>query len=386
MKHRFRLFVTWVFVLLADSAHAQVSIGTAFTYQGQLTQNGQPFNGSANLVFDLFASDTGGSSLGTVSIPNQAISNGLLTAALDFGVSPFTSNSARWVQVAVNGTSLSPRQRLTPAPFSIATRGLDVGATGNVGIGTENATDRLEVAGGNLVLNGTGGLGRLVFRSTAIGGHQYEWFPDRSGAGALCLYDRTTNYAPLTIAPTGNVGIGESNPAAKLTVAGNAIFSGAVTVTGSITMGASARVASVNPSAFVPQDSFYQFDRLPAGQPALSGTSIGNTMRFYANVQLPQGAVITSLVLQCFDNAPQDVAVTLRAVSNDPSGTSVIGSVTSTGTNSTWQTFSSAVPNVVVNNAASSYMLFATWNVPSPYSNIRLGNIQINYTVTNPAP
>lgn len=127
------LLVTLALVqALPGSAAAQSPVGTAFSYQGQLKQNGQPFNGTARLVFDLFDDPDGGSSQGTVTIPSQPISNGLITVLLDFGVAPFVGQQPRWLQVTVNQTVLLPRQRVTPAPFSIATRGISVDTTEKV--------------------------------------------------------------------------------------------------------------------------------------------------------------------------------------------------------------------------------------------------------------
>ena len=38
---------------LIRPAHGQMEMGTAFTYQGQLKQNGVPFQGTADLEFTL---------------------------------------------------------------------------------------------------------------------------------------------------------------------------------------------------------------------------------------------------------------------------------------------------------------------------------------------
>lgn len=46
--------------LVASAAFAQQPIGTAFTYQGQLKQNGLPVTGDAYLVFTLWDASTNG--------------------------------------------------------------------------------------------------------------------------------------------------------------------------------------------------------------------------------------------------------------------------------------------------------------------------------------
>ncbi|HOW17920.1 MAG TPA: hypothetical protein PLC79_02705, partial [Phycisphaerae bacterium] len=47
------------------AAPAATPLGTAFTYQGRLKSAGQPFNGSANLVFKLYDASSAGNLLGT---------------------------------------------------------------------------------------------------------------------------------------------------------------------------------------------------------------------------------------------------------------------------------------------------------------------------------
>jgi cell shape-determining protein MreC len=100
---------------------AQTPLGTAFTYQGRLDDNGAAANGRYDLQFQLFDAATGGTALGEVALNNVRVASGLFTVNLDFG--PVFSGAARWVQVGVRPggqsgafTILSPRQELTPAP------------------------------------------------------------------------------------------------------------------------------------------------------------------------------------------------------------------------------------------------------------------------------
>ena len=80
------------------AAARQEPLTTAFTYQGQLTENGTPANGVFDFQFRLFAStNTIGLPLGTVLVNDATATNGLFTVALDFGVSPF-SGPARWLE------------------------------------------------------------------------------------------------------------------------------------------------------------------------------------------------------------------------------------------------------------------------------------------------
>ena len=100
-------------------------VGTAFTYQGRLTDGGNPANGIYDFQFLLFDAATGGSQVGApVALEDVAVAEGLFTVGLDFGT-VFAGNK-RWLEVAVrSGTStgsytvLSPRQELTPSPNAV---------------------------------------------------------------------------------------------------------------------------------------------------------------------------------------------------------------------------------------------------------------------------
>lgn len=99
---------------------------TAFTFQGQLTENGIPITGACDLVFSLYDALTDGSPVGpSVTNPAVAVSNGLFTVMLDFGEGVFTGDP-RWLEIGVltngGGTGylfLAPRQRMAAAPYAL---------------------------------------------------------------------------------------------------------------------------------------------------------------------------------------------------------------------------------------------------------------------------
>ncbi|MGE0479479.1 MAG: hypothetical protein AB7Q17_03300 [Phycisphaerae bacterium] len=255
-----RFWAVAVAALVTTGVSAQQPVGTAFTYQGQLKQNGQPFNGNAGLEFRLYDAATGGAQVGAaITNPAQAVTNGLFTSTLNFGALPFTQNQARWVEVRVNGTLLSPRQQLTPTPFSFATRGITVDSQGRVGIGTTSPVDPLHIAAPD------GALTALLVRCNYDDASpQAQQLIIASSAGPERLkfgYHTTNDYGslqaesvgsggrPLLLNPIGgSVGIGTSSPQAKLDVGGE-IFWGhnllAIDQGGSIELGGT----NVNPSS-----------------------------------------------------------------------------------------------------------------------------------------
>jgi len=100
--------------------------GTAFTYQGRLTDNGSPAEGIFNLRFTIYDSATNGSAVsGVLTNAATGVSNGLFNVTLDFGAGVFTG-ADRWLDIGVrtNGSAgdyqtLSPRQPLTPTPYAL---------------------------------------------------------------------------------------------------------------------------------------------------------------------------------------------------------------------------------------------------------------------------
>jgi hypothetical protein len=104
--------------------------GTAFTYQGQLQNNGSLASGTYNLQFTLYTNATGGTSVaGPVTNSAVFITNGLFTVTMDFGSGPW-NGQANWLLIGVetNGgagfSPLSPRQPVTPVPYAIAAENL----------------------------------------------------------------------------------------------------------------------------------------------------------------------------------------------------------------------------------------------------------------------
>jgi hypothetical protein len=116
--------------ILLATLHLQTSTvlaqGTAFMYQGQLTENSMPFTGSAEFQPSLWTAESGGSQLAVNSPATHivGVTNGLFVLPLDFGSSPFGSGAERWLQLEVRTaigsfSTLSPRQKLTATPYAL---------------------------------------------------------------------------------------------------------------------------------------------------------------------------------------------------------------------------------------------------------------------------
>ena len=116
------LFLTFIAVIiLKGAAFAQT---TEFTYQGKLTDSGTP-QSTYQMQFKLFDALSGGNQVGATLVkPSVAVSSGVFTVSLDFGAAAFDGTD-RFLELAVKKntgdpfTILTPRQKLTSAPYSI---------------------------------------------------------------------------------------------------------------------------------------------------------------------------------------------------------------------------------------------------------------------------
>jgi hypothetical protein len=175
----FILFVSFVF-----TAQAQT---TVFTYQGRFTDTtvAQPTNGSYAMSYKLFDAVSGGNQVGlTVTLPSVQVVNGIFTVTLDYGAAAF-DGAARFLEVTVVNTVLSPRQEITNAPYAITAQnalradlandsarlgGISANqyVTGQVVRSVNNLTDNVTLAAGsNITITPSGST--LTIASTSGG-------------------------------------------------------------------------------------------------------------------------------------------------------------------------------------------------------------------------
>ena len=110
-----------------DAPNLPDAPGTAFTYQGQLNNNGSPYTGSCDFTFTLWDAATNGNPVGN-NEPKAAtaVTNGVFTVQLNetgqFGASAF-NGSPRWLDIQVKCASdPSPtdlgRQQINITPYA----------------------------------------------------------------------------------------------------------------------------------------------------------------------------------------------------------------------------------------------------------------------------
>ena len=254
----------WIPLLVLQRVEAQ---GTAFTYQGRLNLGANVASGNFDLTFALYNVASGAGQVGLTTTNAVVVSNGLFTTTLDFGAN--FPGADRWLEIGVRTnhgsafTTLSPRQKLTPTPYAVTAANLSGSVTGsqlptNVAKldANESFTGLVNFAGGNL---GVGTLNPLA-KIHAVGGSPWSTFnysanivadgPANNAIGILdyasshpwaiandsgnlmiaqmpALGSTASNAAiRLSLATSGNVGIGTTSPAERLDIAGAVAING----------------------------------------------------------------------------------------------------------------------------------------------------------------
>lgn len=103
---------------LASAASGGLPMDPSFTYQGRLTYKGAAIDGPADLTFKLYDASTGGHTVGqAIAVSGYPVDKGLVAIDLNFGQNAFGAQQ-RWIEISVNGVTLSPRQAVRPAPVA----------------------------------------------------------------------------------------------------------------------------------------------------------------------------------------------------------------------------------------------------------------------------
>jgi hypothetical protein len=216
MKTNLQLMPAVLAILPALVLHLTPTValaqGTAFTYQGRLSDGGNPASGSYDVAFTLFATNTGGSAVaGPVTNAAVAVSNGLFTTTVDLGNA--FPGADRWLELAVstNGANvfamLAPRQPLTPTPYAIyaANAASATSVSGNVSASQLTGT----ISSNNL---GAGSITTTMLATGAVGANQLAAGAVTTpalanGAVTATKVATVTNWFALTIAnPTPETG------------------------------------------------------------------------------------------------------------------------------------------------------------------------------------
>ncbi len=199
MKTRNLIQLRAFLALLASlgAASAAVPLGTAFTYQGKLTDGGGPAQGIYDLRFTIYDSVGGANALaGPQTYSAVGVTNGLFTITLDFGQVVF-SGQAVWLEIAArtNGTgtfaTFPVRQSLTAAPYALYAANAGTAVPGAVSVSSLN-TSATPTPGQVLTFNGS----QLAWMSLSSTGAAWN-VTGNSGTAPGASFLGTTDNQPL---------------------------------------------------------------------------------------------------------------------------------------------------------------------------------------------
>lgn len=197
--------------VMTSTAFAQT---TAFSYQGKLTDAGNPANGNYDLQIRLFDTATPGTGVqqGSTLIRNPVTASaGIFTVTLDFAANVF-DGAARFLEIGLRPvgspnpyTVLAPRQPITSSPYAIQTlnaqqlgglaanRYVATDSNGNVGIGTSTPSQKFQV-NGTSALGGPAGVYGFSLNGTSPGPYSLLGFNAYLNASATAFIGGVAGY------------------------------------------------------------------------------------------------------------------------------------------------------------------------------------------------
>jgi hypothetical protein len=429
------------FAALVSDAAAQIT--TTFTYQGELTDSGTPFQGTADLQFRLFTTAEGPVQVGpTLQSPNVQIENGRFTVLLNF-LNEIPAGG--YIEVSVRTphdptgtlpfTTLAPRQAVTAAPQAYRAEEANYASAANIAANALSFGGQLpsfyqDVSNFNTGTLPSGRLSGTYSQSVGFTNPGNAFSGSGAGLTGLNANNFVSGVLPaarggtgssISSATTGDVlkwngaaftaqaerayvaGAGLALAGSTFSIPGNAVSSamlasdagslakvsgGAITASGpnvafagSISIPTTTRTMIIPAAAFVSRGS--EFVVTDEGR---IGVPFGGFVEIIAPVTLPIGARITGLVVYATDNTLQDITVRLNSAALEFGSPEFPVTLTTAGLSGNRL----AVPVTGLNIEilpTRAYSISADWSAPSSSDwSMALRGVRIDYTITSPLP
>ena len=309
-------FKTAACVLFASSA----ALFATVNYQGRLVHLGNPAEGIFDLRFSLWDSLTNGNRVGAVvEATSVAVSGGVFSVGLDFGTNAF-DGAQRWIQIEVrtnqataNYSTLAPRQAVRSAPYALyaMTPAGPQGPTGPVGAKGDK---------GDTGATGPPGSPTTVSNSLFIGSDHMRAM---SGSTVSIGTDRNSL---LSVMENGNVGIGVTNPASRLDVAGTVKASSFEGNAGSLTNLSAAKINGTLSVLQLPSEVVYRPELVGSNDALrLELEQTNAALMALVSMLTNQISELQSSYASLSNHVQTNLPTAITAVSTDGADTNLIG-------------------------------------------------------------
>jgi hypothetical protein len=160
MKRNCDLFLAILMFFWVVASVIEAAVPMLLTHQGRLLDaSDQPVTGTRDITFHIYETEIGGVPLWTEPHPDVPIDNGLfhvtlggsVTISADLVVTTGPFDPGKWLEIQVEGTTLSPRMRLASVPYSV---------------GTHRVSGDVETSPGQLQVSGMSGSTTATIRSS----------------------------------------------------------------------------------------------------------------------------------------------------------------------------------------------------------------------------
>ncbi len=229
-------------VFLAVLCLSAAPIENVLSFQGKLVEGGTPVDGTRNIVFRLYDTETGGGALWEESHPGVPVAGGLfnveLGGSVNFAGAGVSFDEQYWIGISVGGgAEVSPRYKLTSSAYSMnrvwEVNGSDIYCNGgNVGIGITTPDEALHIYdspqarlllesdNSSFFVADCGGMSNsgILFTNAGTTKGIICWSPS---ADQLQFSSGDAVLPEVVIDTDGNVGIGTMGPTTTLDVDGD---------------------------------------------------------------------------------------------------------------------------------------------------------------------